>query len=44
MILIKDSGIDSQIIIDFELEKKILNNNSLIISESPDYILPTKKQ
>lgn len=44
MILIKDSGIDSQIIIDYQMEQKILKNESLIISEFPDYNLPTKKR
>ncbi|CRX37294.1 / / DNA protecting protein DprA / 168017:168778 Forward [Candidatus Hepatoplasma crinochetorum] len=44
MILVKDSGIDSQIIIDYKIEQKIIENKSLIISEFPDYNLPTKKR
>ncbi|BDV03434.1 MAG: DNA processing/uptake protein [Candidatus Hepatoplasma scabrum] len=44
LILIKDSGIYSQTIIDSKIEETLLQNESLIISEFPDYILPTKKR
>lgn len=41
IIVIKDSGINSNLIISKEIENKIIKDNGLIISEYPGYVIPS---
>ncbi len=40
-ILVKDSGIKTNICFDEKSENKFLDNNNLILSEYPDFVIPT---
>lgn len=43
IIIVKDSGIDSTLILQNKINKKILKDDGLILSEYPGYVIPTLK-